>query len=104
MSYEVAVRRNGFDSPKAKRFLLVADRAEMKIVAGHHHAVRSGIHCFFGEDWSFGNDVYLLKLQYGLCLSRMYFTMCSQLSISASCISFVLHTMALCVCARAPMC
>ena len=34
-SYELALRRYGFDSPGALRFLSVADLAEMNMVPGH---------------------------------------------------------------------
>ena len=55
--YEVALRRNGFDSPEAMRILSVADLAEINILPGHRHVLRSGIRRFFGEDWGFGNAV-----------------------------------------------
>ena len=47
-AYEVAFRRNGFDSPQAMRFLLVADLSEMKVVPGHRHVLRFGLRRFFG--------------------------------------------------------
>ena len=34
-SYELALSRNGFDSPEALQFLSVADLAEMNMVPGH---------------------------------------------------------------------
>jgi|Transcript_70676 hypothetical protein len=46
--YEVKLRRNGFDSPEAMRFLSVADLAEMKIVPGHRRVLGSGLRFFWG--------------------------------------------------------
>ena len=100
--FEMALRRNGFDSPEAMRFLSVAHLAEMKIVPGHRQVLRSGPLLWGGLE--FWQCSVASKAAIWTVLVRLYFTMCSPLSISLTCVSFLFfstHYMALCVCLHA---
>ena len=52
--YHATLKRNGFDTVEAMRCIATRDLADMGVVVGHRHVLRTGLRRFFGEQWTFG--------------------------------------------------